>query len=60
MPSFFFLQDSSHHSFTFNLQLYKLKHKVRLSKIGSGISQFRFRSVFIEVYTFVQQDVRTL
>ena len=52
---------SAHHSFTFNLRfLYELEHKVRLSKTVCGIFHFRFRSVFIKVYIFVQQNAWTL
>ena len=41
----FFSQAPTHHSFTFNLQLlYKLKHKVHLSKTVCGI--FHFQSCF--------------
>ena len=51
----------THHSFTFNLRfLYELKHKVRFSKTVCGIFNFRFRSVFIKVYIFVQQNARIL
>ena len=51
----------THHSFTFNLRfLYELKHKFRLSEIVCGIFHFRFRSVFIKVYIFVQQNAWTL
>ena len=43
-------------SFTFKLQLlYKLNHKIRLSKAVCGISHFRFRLVFIKVCIFVYQ-----
>ena len=60
--AFFFLSRApTHHSFTFSLRfLYELKHKVRLSKTLCGIFHFQFRSVFINVYNFVQQNVRTL
>ena len=58
---FFLSQAPTHHSFTFNLRfLYELKHKVRLSKTVCGIFHFRFRFVFIKVYTFVQQNAWTL
>ena len=52
----FLSQAPTHHSFIFNLRfLYELKHKVRLSKTMCGIFLFRFRSVFIKVYIFVQK-----
>ena len=56
--AFFFLSRvPTHYSFTFNLRfLYELKHKVRLSKNVCGIFHFRFRSAFIKVYIFVQQN----
>ena len=51
----------THHSFTFNLRfLYELKQKGRLSETVSGIFHFWFRSVFIKVYIFVQQNTWTL
>ena len=54
-------QAPTHHSFTFNLLfLYELKHMVRLSKTVCAIFHFRFRSVFIKDYIFVQQNVWTL
>ena len=57
MPSFF-LQAPTHHSFTFNLQLlYKLEHKIPLSKNVCEIFHFRFRFVFVTVYIFVQQKI---
>ena len=60
MPSFF-SGAPTHHSLTFNLQfLYELNHKARLSKTVCGIFHFRFRSVFIEVHIFVQQNAWTL
>ena len=50
-----------HNSFTFNLWfLYELKHKACLSKPGSGIFHFRFCFVFVKVYIFAQQNVKTL
>ena len=49
---FFLSQAPSHHSFTFNLFLYGLKHKVRLSKTVRAIFHFQFRFVFIKVYIF--------
>ena len=53
----FFLRELRLISFTFNLQfLYELKRKVRLFKTVFGIFHVRFRSVFIEVYDFVQQN----
>ena len=58
---FFLSRAPTHHSFTFNLRvLYELKHKVRLSKTVCGIFHFRFCSVFIKVYIFVQQNAWTL
>ena len=58
---FFLSRAPTHHSFTFNLRvLYELKHKVRLSKTVCGILHFRFCSVFIKVYIFVQQNAWTL
>ena len=57
----FLLRALTHHSFTFNLQLlYDLKHKVRLNETVCGIFHFRFLSVFIKVYIFVQQNSSTL
>ena len=57
----FLLRAPTHHSFIFNLQLlYELKHKVRLSENVCGIFHFRFLSVFIKVYIFVQQNSSTL
>ena len=51
----------SHHGFTFNLLfLHELKHKFRLCKTVCGIFYFRFRSVFIKVYIFVQQNTWSL
>ena len=58
---FFLSRAPTRHSFTFNLRfLYELKHKVLLSKTVCRIFHFRFRSVFIKVYIFVQQNARTL
>ena len=58
---FFLSRAPTHHSFTFNLRfLYELKHKVRLSKTGCRLFDFRFRFVFIKVYIFVQQNAWTL
>ena len=57
---FFLSRAPTHHSFNFNLRLlYKLKHKVRLSKTLCEIFHFRFRLVFIKVYTFFQQNAWT-
>ena len=57
----FLSQAPTHHSFTFNLRfLNELKHKACLSKTVCGIFHFRFRFVFIKVYTFVQQNTWTL
>ena len=54
---FFLLRAPTHHSFTFNLRfLYELKHKVRLSKTACGIFHFQFRSIFINVYIFVEKN----
>ena len=54
---FFFLRELRLISFTFNLQfLYELKRKVRLFKTVCGIFHVRFRSIFIKVYDFVQQN----
>ena len=58
---FFLSRAPAHHSFTFNLRfLYELKHKVCLSNTVCGIFHFRFRSVFIKVYIFTQQNARPL
>ena len=58
---FFHLRTQTHHHFTFNLRvLYELKHKVHLSKTVCGVSYFRFCSIFIKVYIFVQQNAWTL
>ena len=58
---FFHLRAPTHHSFTFILRfLNELKRKVRLSKTVCGIFHFRFRSVFIKVYIFTQQNAWTL
>ena len=58
---FFLSRAPTHHCFTFNLRfLYEVKHKVRLSKTVRGIFHFRFCSVFIKVYIFVQQNAWTL
>ena len=58
---FFLSRAPVHHSFNFNLRfLYELKHKVCLSNTVCGIFNFRFRSVFIKVYIFAQQNARTL
>ena len=59
---FFLSRAPTHQSFIFNLQfLYKLKHKVRLSKTVCGIFHFRFRFVFyFKVYLFVQQNTWSL
>ena len=58
---FFFLRAPARRSFTFNLRFsYELKHKVCLSKTACGISHFRFRFVFTEVYIFVQQNAWAL
>ena len=57
----FLPRNPTHHSFTFDLRfLYELKHKVRLSKTVCAIFHFRFCSVFIKVYIFVQQNAWTL
>ena len=59
--TFFLLQASTHHSFTFNSQLlHELKHKFHLSKTVCGIFHFRFHLIFIKVYIFVQQKAPTL
>ena len=61
MPSFFFLQAPTHHSFIFNLRfLYDLMREVRLSKLMCGVFHFRFSFVFIKVYIFVQQNAWTV
>ena len=63
MPSSisFFFRELQLISFTFDFRvLYKLKHKVRLSKTVRGIFHFHFRLVFIKVYIFVQQNAWTL
>ena len=47
----------THHSFTLTCYSHnELKHKVLVSKTVCGIFHFRFRFVFIKVYTFVQQN----
>ena len=55
--AFFFLSRApSHHGWTFNLQfLNELKHMFHLSKTMFGVVHFRFRLVFIKLYSFVQQ-----
>ena len=54
---FFLSRAPAHHCFTFNLRLlYELKHKVCLSKTVCGVLHFRFRSVFIKVHIFVQEN----
>ena len=51
---FFLLPAPAHHSFTFDWWFfYELKRKVCRSKSVSGIFHFRFRFVFIKVYTLV-------
>ena len=51
---FFLSQVPTKNGFTFNLRfLYELKHKICLFEFMCGISHFRFRFVFIEVYIFV-------
>ena len=58
---FFLSRAPTHHSFTFNLQfLYKLEHKVSLSKNVCWIFHFHFHFAFIKVYIFVQQNTWTL
>ena len=57
---FFLSRAPTHHCFTFNLRLYQLKHKVCLSKTVCGILHFRFSSVFIKVYIFVQENTWTI
>ena len=58
---FFLLEAPAHHSFTFNSQfLYELKHNVCLSKTVCGIFHFQFRSAFVKVNIFVQQNALTL
>ena len=58
---FFLSWATTFHSFTFNLRfLHELKHKVHLSKSVYGIFHFWFRSIFIKVYIFVQQNAWTL
>ena len=58
---FFLLRVLTRHSFTLNLWfLYQLKYKVCLSKSMCGIFHFRFRFVFIKVYTYFQQNAWTL
>ena len=57
---FFLSRAPTHRSFTFNLQfLYELKRKVIFFKTVCGIFHLRFRSVFIKVYIFVQQNAWT-
>ena len=57
----FLLRVLTHHSSTLNLWfLYQLKYKVCLSKNMCGIFHFRFRFVFIKVYTYFQQNAWTL
>ena len=49
------------HGFSFNLWfLYELKHKICLSKTLYWIFHFRFRSVLIKVYFFVEHNAWTL
>ena len=58
---FFLSQAPAHHNFTFNVRfLFNQRHKIRLSKTVCGIFHFRFRSVFIKVYIFVQQNAWAL
>ena len=58
---FFLSRAPTHRNFTFNLRfLNELKYKVRLSKTVCGIFHFRFLSVFIKAYFFVQQNAKTL
>ena len=58
---FFLSRAPTHHSFAFNSWfLYKLKHKVRLSKRMWGISYFQYWFIFFKVYIFVQQKACTL
>ena len=58
---FFLLRARTYHSFTFDLRiLYEPKCKIRLSKTVSEIFHFRFRSIFIKLYIFVQQNAWTL
>ena len=58
---FFFLRAPTHSSFSLNLRhLYELKHIVCLSKLISGIFNFRFRFVFMKVFIFIQRNVSTL
>ena len=53
MPSFFFRELQTHHSFTFNLRfLYELKLKVPFSKTVCGIFYFRFHYVFYQSLYF--------
>ena len=57
----FLSRAQTHYSFTFNLRLlYKVKHKVLLSKTMCRIFHFRFCIIFVKVYIFVQQNVWTV
>ena len=56
---FFLSRSPTHHSFTFNLR-FLYEHKVRLFKTVCEIFHFRFRFIFIKVYTFVQQNAWNL
>ena len=50
---FFLLRASTYHSFTFNSRfLFKMMHRIRLSKSVCGIFHFRFGFVFIEVFFY--------
>ena len=45
---------------TFDLQfLYELKHMVFLSETVCSVFHFRFRFIFIKVYSFVRQNAWT-
>ena len=58
---FFLSRAPTNHSFTLKLQIfYELKHKVGLFKTVCEAFHFRFRFVFIKVYTFVKQSAWTL
>ena len=58
--SLFLARAPHHHSFTFNLRLlYKLKHKVHLSKTLRGVFHFRFCFLFVKVDIFIQQNAST-
>ena len=57
----FFLRAPTHYIFTFNLRfLYKLKHKLRLSKTVCGISHFDPIPFFLKFIFLFNMDSLTL